>query len=197
MDELKEQIAAVAARMVVEEGLEAGPAKRRALKEMGLSAHTALPNNALVEEQVALYIAEFCSDTQPAELQVLRRIALQWMERLAAFRPHLTGPVWHATATRMSDITLQLFCDDPKSAEICLIDMGVRYEPHTVMGLQGEPVDALYVQVRCVELQAYVGLRLVVYDFDDLRGLPRSDALGRRPRGDLAAVRQLVHDPIP
>ncbi|MCX7240051.1 MAG: hypothetical protein NTU86_06400 [Burkholderiales bacterium] len=197
MDELKEQIAAVAARMVVEEGLEAGPAKRRALKEMGLSAHTALPNNALVEEQVALYIAEFCSDTQPAELQVLRRIALQWMERLAAFRPHLTGPVWHATATRMSDITLQLFCDDPKSAEIGLIDMGVRYEPHTVMGLQGEPVDALYVQVRCVELQAYVGLRLVVYDFDDLRGLPRSDALGRRPRGDLAAVRQLVHDPIP
>jgi hypothetical protein len=33
---LKEQIAAAAAAMVVEEGLEYGPAKRRALKQLGL-----------------------------------------------------------------------------------------------------------------------------------------------------------------
>ena len=35
--------------------------------------------------------------------------AVEWMERMAAFRPHLGGAVWHGTATRLSDIYLQ-FC---------------------------------------------------------------------------------------
>ena len=43
MDALKEELAAVAARLVVEEGLEYGAAKRRAIKQMGLPARTALP----------------------------------------------------------------------------------------------------------------------------------------------------------
>ena len=41
---------------------------------------------------------------------------------MAQFRPYLGGAVWNGTATRLSDIYLQLFCDDPKSAEIALID---------------------------------------------------------------------------
>ena len=43
MDTSKREIAASAARLVVEEGLEYGPAKRRALRDLGLSARTALP----------------------------------------------------------------------------------------------------------------------------------------------------------
>jgi hypothetical protein len=39
-----------------------------------------------------------------------------------------------------------------------------------------------------------VGLHLMVYDFDDLRGALKSDTQGRRPRGDVAAVRSLLHD---
>ena len=39
------------------------------------------------------------------------------------------GAVWHGTATRLSDIYLQLFCDDPKSAEIALIEHRVDYVP--------------------------------------------------------------------
>jgi hypothetical protein len=34
-------------------------------------------------------------------------------------------------------------------------------------------------------------VHLMVYDHDDLRGALRLDAKGRRPRGDLAAVRAL------
>ena len=90
----------------------------------------------------------FCADTQPAELAALRRLALTWMERLPQFRPHLAGAVWHGTATRLSDIYLQLFCDDPKSAEIALIDHGVDYEARTVTGFQGEPVEALSLSAR-------------------------------------------------
>jgi len=197
MDALKEEVAAVAARMVVEEGLEYGGAKRRAIKQMGLPARTALPDNTLLEQAVEEYIALFCADTQPAELLALRVLALEWMERLERFRPHIGGAVWHGTATRRSDIYLQLFCDDSKSTEIGLIDMQVRYEPRTVTGFHGESVDALSVQAYCAELGEYVGLHLLVYDFDDLRGALRADARGRRPRGDTGALRSLMDDENP
>ena len=197
MDGLKAEIAAVAARMVIEEGLEFGMAKRRALKQMGLPARTSLPDNMLVEEQVQEYITLFCADSQAAELQVLRQLALAWMNRLASFRPHVAGAVWHGTATRMSDITLQLFCDDTKSAEIALIDMRVRYESRTVTGFRGEAVEALSVNVLCPEFESYVGLHLIVYDFDDLRGALHPDKKGRSPRGDATALRRLVHDAVP
>ena len=44
----------------------------------------------------------------------MRRVVAE-EERLAAFRPYLGGAVWHGTATRLSDIYLQLFCDDSKA----------------------------------------------------------------------------------
>ena len=126
-------------------GLEYGPAKRGAVKLLALPARTPLPGNEVVEDAVREHIALFCADTQPAELRALRRVALGWMDRMAAFRPHLGGAVWHGTATRMSDIYLQLFCDDPKSAEIALIDHGVSYETGMLPGLHGQPVDTLSV----------------------------------------------------
>ena len=194
MDGLKAEIAAAAARMVVEEGLEYGAAKRRAVKQLGLSQRAGLPDNDLVEAAVEGYIAVFCADSQPAELRALRTLALRWMERLRAYRPHLCGAVWHGTATRRSDVYLQLFCDDPKAAEIGLIDMGVRFEPRLVTGFQGEEVDALSVHVLCPEFNEYIGLHLLVHDFDDLRGALQPDARGRKPRGALEAVRNLLHD---
>ncbi len=197
MDTLKEEIAAVAARMVVEEGLEYAAAKRRAIKQLGLPPRTALPDNTQLELAVEDYIATFCADTQAQELRALRALALVWMERLEAFRPHIGGSVWHGTATRRSDIYLQLFCDDPKSAEIALIDHDVRYEPRTVTGFHGETVDALSVQAYCAELGEHVGVHLMIYDFDDLRGALRVDGRGRRPRGDVAALRGLLHDVAP
>ena len=125
MDSVKSEIAATAARMVVEEGLEYGPAKRRAVRQLGLSARSPLPDNEALEDSVRDYIELFCADTQPRELAALRQLALTWMERLAQFRPYLGGAVWHGTATRLSDIYIQLFCDDPKSAELALIENGV------------------------------------------------------------------------
>jgi hypothetical protein len=89
---------------------------------------------------------------------------------------------------------LQLFCDDSKSAEIALIDMGVRFEVSAVTGFQGETVDALSVHVALPDLEVHVGVHLMVYDFDDLRGALKPDARGRKPRGDAAALRVLLHD---
>ena len=192
MDSLKSEIAATAARMVVEEGLEYGPAKRRAVKQLGVRARSALPDNDAVEDAVQEYIELFCADSQPRELAALRRLALTWMERLEQFRPHLGGAVWHGTATRLSDIYLQLFCDDPKSAEIALIEHNVDYEARTVTGFHGEPVEALSLSSPCPELGEAVGVHLMIHDHDHVRGALRPDAKGRSPRGDAAAVRALV-----
>lgn len=188
------EIAASAAHLVVEEGMEYGPAKRRALRQLGLSPRTPLPGNDEVEDAVREYIAVFCADTQPAELQALRRLALQWMERLERFRPHLSGAVWHGTATRLSDIYLQLFCEDEKSAEITLIDLGVAYAPRTVTGLHREPVEALSFHAPCRELGETVGVHLLIHDLDDLRGALLRDSKQRTPRGDLQAVRRLLSE---
>ncbi|MDE2617635.1 MAG: hypothetical protein KGL73_11525 [Burkholderiales bacterium] len=187
-----QEIAASAAQMVVEEGLEYGPAKRRALRQLGLPPRTPLPGNDEVEDAVREYIAVFCADTQPGELLALRRLALLWMERLARFRPHLSGAVWHGTATRLSDIYLQLFCEDEKSAEIELIEQGVAYAPRTVTGLHREPVEALSFHAPCRELGETVGVHLMVHDLDDLRGALLRDSKNRTPRGDLMAVRRLL-----
>ena len=186
------RIAQAAAAMAVDEGLEWGAAKRRAVKQLGLPARTALPDNDLVEEAVREYIALYCADTQPAELRALRELAAQWMRRLAEFRPHLSGAVWHGTATRLSDIYIQLFCDDSKSAEIALIDHNIDYEVRTVSGFNGVTVDALSLRSVCRPLQEEVGVHLMIHDHDDLRGALRADTRGRPPRGDLAALERLL-----
>ncbi|MBV8246831.1 MAG: hypothetical protein JO200_00130 [Comamonas sp.] len=192
LDNVSAEIAQAAARIVVEEGLEWGAAKQRALRQLGLPGRTALPDNELMEEAVREYIELFCADTQPRELRALRELALVWMDRLQEFRPHLAGAVWRGTATRLSDIYLQLFCDDPKSAEIALINNQVQYEPSTVTGFQGKPVEALSIHSLCKPLNETVGVHLLVYDHDDMRGAMKPDSRGRSPRGDAKALRKLL-----
>ncbi|MEG0052069.1 MAG: hypothetical protein RR715_02265 [Comamonas sp.] len=192
LNPVTDEIAQTAARMVVEEGLEWGPAKHRAVRQLGLPNRTALPDNEQLEAAVREYIELFCADTQPVELQALRELALVWMERLTEFRPHLAGAVWRGTATRLSDIYLQLFCDDPKSAEITLINNNVQYEPSTVTGFHGQPVEALSIHSLCKPLNESVGVHLMVYDRDDVRGALKPDSAGRSPRGDALALRKLM-----
>ncbi len=192
MESLKSEVAAAAARVVVEEGLEYGPAKRRALKLLDLPARTALPDNDAVEDAVREYLALFCADTQPAELLALRELALVWMERLAPFRPHLGGAVWRGTATRLSDLYLHLFCDDAKEVAMALIDNRMDYDVTTATGLRGDAVEGLSLSVPCRALGESVGLHLIVNGYDALRGALQPDARGRSLRGDLAALQGLL-----
>jgi hypothetical protein len=192
MDSMREEIAATAARMVVEEGLEYGPAKRRAVKQLGLSGRAAnCPTTTWSRRR--------CATTS----RVLRRHAAGRTGRAAPagadldgaagrIPPHLAGAVWHGTATRLSDIYLQLFCDDPKSAEIALIDRGGVRSQRTVPGFHGAPVEALSISSPCPELGEAIGVHLLIHDLDDVRGALKRDTKGRVPRGDAAAVRALV-----
>ena len=187
MSQQEEEIAATAARLIVEEGLEYGPAKHRAVKQLGLPKRSALPSNEEIEDEVRDYLALFCADTQPAELLALRELAAVWMERLAEFRPHLAGAVWRGTATRLNNVHLQLFCDDSKAAEIALINWNVDYD----VASHGDQ-DVLLLAAPCKALGETVTLALTILDFDDLRGALKPDARGRTERGDLAALKKLM-----
>lgn len=191
---LTQEIAATAARLVVEEGMEYGPAKRRAARDLGRGGGRGheLPGNDLLEDEVRAYLALFCADTQPGELRALREVAVLWMERLQAFRPHLTGAAWRGTATRLNAVHLQLFCDDSKAAEIELINQGVAYEVGSLDGPRGQPVDVLSVASPSKALGEAVTVHLTILDHDDLRGGLKPDANGRTQRGDLAALRRLM-----
>jgi hypothetical protein len=191
------EISITAAKLVVEEGLDYGAAKRRAVKQLGLPLRTELPSHDEVEAEVRDYIALFCADTQPTELIALRELALLWMQRMVDFRPYLGGSVWHGTATKLSDIYIALFCDDSKSAEIALIDHRADYVARSIKGFDGGMVEALSIHAPCKALDTEIGVHLMVYDYDDLRGALKPDNQGRAPRGDLAAVVKLLNKPIP
>ena len=191
---LTAEIAATAARLVVEEGMEYGPAKRRAARALGKRSPRSaeMPDNTAVEDEVRAYLALFCADSQPAELAALREVAAHWMARLAEFRPHLTGAVWRGTATRLSSVHLQLFSDDPKGAEISMLNQGIDFDIGSINGPRGLPVDLLSVSSTSRALGEAVTVFLTVLDHDDLRGGLKPDASGQTQRGDLTALRRLM-----
>ena len=121
------------------------------------------------------------------------------MERLAAFRPHLTGAVWRGTATRLNDIHIELYCDDSKAAELALIDQRVDYEVSRGESPRGREVDVLNMFVPSAEPARRVRVALTVLDYDDLRGALRSDGRGRPsaatwPRSRCSGA---AHEPAP
>ena len=187
------EIAAVAARLVVDEGMEYAAAKRRAARDFG--GRAALPSNEQLEDAVREHIELFCADTQPAELLALREAALRWMQRLAEFRPHLSGAAWRGTATRLSAVQLDLYCDDPKAAEIALINAGVHYDVASLQlpGPAGrEPLSVLILHSRSASLAEPVTVHLLLHDADDQRGALKPDARGHSWRGDAAALQRLL-----
>lgn len=191
------EIAAVAARWVVDEGMEYGAAKRRAARELLRRGARAaeLPSNLQVEDAVREHLALFCADTQPDELRTLRQIALIWMDRLAVFRPHLSGAAWRGTATRQSALHIDLYCDDAKGAEIALLNLGVNYDTGELARTRGEPIPVLTIGERSEALGDWVTLHLLVQDLDDQRGALKPDEQGQSWRGDAQALRRLMAPP--
>jgi hypothetical protein len=193
------QIAAAAAALVVDEGLDYAGARHKAGREfarregIALRAHL-LPDHEAVEDAVREHIALFHADEQPAELAAMRAVARRWMQRMAAFRPHLAGAVWRGTATVRSAVHIDLYADDPKAAEIALIDTGIDYDCASLPPGPGrrEETIVLTVATPSRELGDTVTVHLHVHDYDGLRGALQRDSRGRSWRGDLAALDLLL-----
>ena len=87
---------------------------------------------------------------------------------------------------------IDLYCDDPKVAEIALINLGIDYDASG----DGD-VHSLSVAEFCPALNEPVTLFLAVRDLDDQRGALKPDARGRSWRGDAAALQRLLQADTP
>ena len=195
--QLRAQIAVVAARMVAQDGADYAAARRKAATQVLGDAQAVsgvLPDNAEIEEEVLRYQALFQADTQPARLLRLRTTALQVMDALAAFKPYLTGPVLTGSAGAHDDIQLQLFADSAKEVQIFLLDKKVDFDLTETPHFKGPRFDP-------VETVSFVwhkeGVHAELYELNDLRGALKPRADGKPARADAAAVRVLMQDPDP
>ena len=196
LQQLRSQIAVTAARMVAQDGADYAAAKRKAATQVLGDAQAAsgvLPDNTEIEEEVLRYQALFQADTQPARLLRLRTVALQVMDALAQFNPHITGPVLTGSAGEHDDIALQLFADSAKEVQIFLLDKQVDFDlsetPH-FKGARFDPVETVSF------LWHKEGVHAELYELNDLRGALKPRADGKPARADAAALRALMaHTP--
>ncbi|SDD95293.1 UDP-N-acetylmuramate--alanine ligase [Paraburkholderia lycopersici] len=193
---VREEIAIAAARMIAEDGLDYATAKRKAARQVVGETRiegTWLPDNDQIEEEIREYQALFQSDSQPAVLRRLREIALEWMQRLEAFNPFLTGAVLNGTAGEHSDIHLQIFCDNAKDVAIWLLNANVQYDVSETRHFAARGfVETLSFMWRPSRTEEPVGIHVALYNTDDLRGAVRADARGRLPRANAQALQALI-----
>jgi hypothetical protein len=172
---LRRQIAYLAARLMAEHGIaDYGAAKHKAAREAGLSDANLLPDNQEIEEALREYQGLYQSDEQPAHLQRLREVAVKVMREFEQFRPALVGAVLTGTAGQHSDVSLQLYTDDPKALTMFLLNRRYRFEESTRRvrrADQWEDVPQVHLLVEDVPVS------LTVLD-------PAHERLGARGRGD-------------
>lgn len=209
MGDLREELAAVAARLIIEDGLDYATAKRKAMHQLfGASIHADVqPDNADIQAQVQQYLTLFHGKDHPMVLWTLRRTALELMEEFAEFRPHLAGAVWNGTATEHSALHLLLFTDDAKAVEIHCINHNIVFRVGQAPHYAGKkPVERLDFEwplgsPNPSAKHDRVTATLSLYPQKDERGVllrdPR-DPSKMAERGSLQALRAVVAaGPVP
>jgi len=124
---LRSELVNTTARLIAEDGMDYGFAKRKAVRQLGLPEGFPLPSNAEVEDAVRDYQAIYQEDEQAERIDFLRHAAIELMHRLAPFSPWLTGSVLDGTAGRNARIDILLFPDSAKEVEIFLLDLGISF----------------------------------------------------------------------
>ncbi|RJG03747.1 hypothetical protein [Noviherbaspirillum sedimenti] len=192
-ESLRAEIAAAAARLIAEDGLDYSSAKRKAAKQVlgnNKVRGDILPDNALIEEEVRVYNALFFGESQPGRLLHLRKLAFTLMQELAEYKPYLTGAVLNGTAGEHSDIHLHLFVESPKDVEIFLLNKGVSFEltetAHPIS--RKDPIEILSFMWRDE------GVHLTLLPVEDTRHL-KSGRDGRPiERADAQALALLINE---
>jgi hypothetical protein len=171
MNALKLEIAARAAQMIADSGLDYGSAKRKAAQEIfGTSSlpKDSLPSTEDIDSALLEHLALF-DEGHSARVQQMRDVALELMEKLSDFQMYLTGAAWKGICAEHAYVHLQAFHDNPKEVEYALLNLNINYEAETTPHWRGDKeTEALAL------LYGYKGERIAVlislYGSDDLRG---------------------------
>ena len=178
-------IAAVAARLMAEDGLDdVELAKRKAAHQLNLPEWIGLPSSQAVYDALRTHQAIFQDSEQRERIVSMRQEALYWMELLAVFHPYLTGSVLDGTAGRFSMIDILLYPDSDKDVEIFLLNQGIAYEH---MRPRNERTSAV-LQVSRGDCDW--ATNLVIYPSHDERVVFRKHDGSVRERARIEAVRE-------
>jgi hypothetical protein len=187
--DMRRRIAHAAARILAEDGsLDYGSAKRKAARQLGAPDSGNLPDNQQIEEALRSYQALYQADETRAQLALLRQVAIEYMERLEAFDPHLTGPVLNGTAGRHASITLQLFTDQQKDVDFLLMRLDVPY--HASEHRSADPPGRIHPRFVIDDPRATI--EVIVYPAAELRSMKRLQADGNPRRVRLPQARTLT-----
>ena len=181
---LRLEIAAAAAQLVADGGLDYASAKRKAIDAVldgRPPPRGMLPDNLEIDRALAEHLDLFDPD-HAARVMRMRRVALDLMRRLADCQPYLTGAVWKGIVAEHAPIHLQLFHDDGKEVTLRLLNDGIDFEVDEIAHFRDggrSRVEALQMTWRDEPVL------ISLYHHDDLRG-----ALRGLPaeRGDIHAV---------
>jgi hypothetical protein len=173
----RDRIAHLAARIIVEDGVEDyAIAKRKAARQAGAPQTRQLPTNEEIDAAVRKHQALFAGPTHRERLLELRSRAAEVMRRLDRFNPYLVGSVLSGIAGKYADINLQLYTDEVKALELFLIDQDIPYRAGQSRLYCG---DALRVAPSFTIDDGDVEIELVVLAVDDLRRPVRTTADGK------------------
>jgi len=192
--DLRSELAALAAQLIADSGLDYQSAKRKAARQVFGDGHVnaaLLPDNDTIDQSLLEHLQLFDRD-HGQRVTRYRRAALFWMEQLDGFNPYLAGAAWKGIVTAHSPIHLQVFTDDAKELQIRLLNDGIHFDVVEVAHFAGrDDVPALTFY-----WQHDLPILVSVYRYDDLRGALKRQKAGiggaRPERGSLAAVRELV-----
>ena len=188
---LRREIAALAARMIAEDGIsDYGFAKRKAARQLGAVNADELPNNAEIEAEVRTYLSVFQDEEHLERQMVMRLAAVEIMRELQPFRPYLTGAVLDGTAGRYSEIEIDLFPESAKEVEIFFLNNNVAYEHREPRRNQPDAPEAILVFD-----WDDIPVKLRIYS-PDIERLTRRGPHGTRQmeRARLAAVEALIKE---
>ena len=150
-------------------------AKKIAAKRICKKGNQYFPSNAEISDavyQLSLQDKEFDRDQT---LFKMRLKALDMMELLDTFSPHLIGSVNTGKIKRTSDIDIHVFCDDIELLRTFLDDSNILFEQHEVMIMRNNR-PTLYQHIYITN---EFDIELSVYPINDLRVTTKSSTDGK------------------
>ena len=188
---LRAEIAAAAARLMAEDGIDDfALAKRKAARQLGAGDTESLPANAEIEDALRAYRALYQAEEHPELVLELRRVALEAMRALRQFTPYLTGPVLSGNAGPYAEIELQLYPDSAKDVELFLLERNIAFETSEGRRFSGDRTRS--VSIFTLDWDG-APVRLSVLDPRDERIALKTTLAGRvTERAGIAEVGELV-----
>jgi hypothetical protein len=196
MTTLSDEIAAEAARLVADHGLDYGNAKKKAAETIaGVSKlpRDAMPDNHQIDDALLEHLNLF-DDDHAARVQRMREVGFAMMRHLSAFDPMLTGSVWKGIVAEHVPIHIQVFTDNGKEVQFVLLNLQIDYDSIEMKHFRtGGIVEALTFHWKNEPIM------VSLYAFDDLRGAVKEKfaggtLLGKPARGTLKNVEQLLEE---